>query len=198
MNICVFCAASDVDPIYTEPARTVARLISRNGHTLVWGGSDRGLMKVIADEAQAHGGRVVGISMESLKHTARERADIMMIAKDLAERKALMLEHADAIITLVGGSGTLDEMTELFELKRHGVHDKPMVILNTAGFYNGLREQWNHMQREGFLNRLRMPLDELIQFVDTPEAAMEYITSSEGTEQLPILSPAFAVSPEAV
>lgn len=197
MNVCVFCAASDVDPVYVEPARQVAQMIARNGHTLVWGGSDRGLMKVVADAAQAAGGRIVGISMESLKQTARENADVMTIAKDLAERKALMLEYSDAIVTLVGGSGTLDEMTELFELKRHGVHDKPMVILNTAGFYNGLREQWDHMQREGFLDRLRMPLDELIQFVDTPEEAMRYISAAGSERPVSVLASAWAVSPEA-
>ena len=198
MNICVFCAASDVDSVYVEAARHLAQLIGRNGYTLVWGGSDRGLMKVIADAAQAEGGKIIGISMESLKQTARENADVMMIAKDLAERKALMLEHSDAIVTLVGGSGTLDEMTELFELKRHGVHDKPMVILNTAGFYNGLREQWSHMQREGFLSRLRMPLDELIQFVDTPEEVMEYVTTAGSERPVSVLASAWVASPEAV
>lgn len=175
MNICIFCAASRVDEIYAEPARELARLIVGGGHTLVWGGSDRGLMKVVAEAAQAAGGRTVGVTMEQLKHTAHPDADMMYVGKDLAERKQLMLEHSDAIVTLVGGTGTLDEMTELFELKRHGVHHKPLIILNTAGFYDGLKAQYEHMAAQGFLNRLPEPMDKLIQIVDTPREVMDLL-----------------------
>lgn len=178
MNVCVFCAAADVDARYTEPAKQLAKMIAQSGHSLVWGGSDRGLMKVIADTAQAHGAPLVGITMESLRPSARANADEMIVTKDLAERKAVMLERSDAFVTLVGGTGTLDEMTELFELKRHGVHAKPLVILNTLGFYDGLRQQWQRMQTDSFLDRLPRPLYELIQFAETPEQVMELIAVS--------------------
>jgi uncharacterized protein (TIGR00730 family) len=196
MNICVFCAASEVDPIYSEPAKELARLIAEDGHTFVWGGSDRGLMKTMAETAQAYGAPLLGITMESLKHTALESADEMIIAKDLADRKKLMLERSDAIITLVGGTGTLDEMTELFELKRHGLHRKPLIILNTAGFYDGLRELWGHMGSEGFLNRLPVPLYELIQFADTPAQAMALVTESAEAE--PAIAGKWISSAEAI
>lgn len=179
MNICVFCAASEVEPLYSQPARHLARLIAEGGHTFVWGGSDRGLMKVMAETAQANGAPLVGITMESLKRTARDNADEMIVAKDLAERKKIMLERSDAIVTLVGGTGTLDEMTELFELKRHGVHHKPLVILNTAGFYDGLKSLWGHMGSEGFLNRLPEPLYSLISFAETPEQVMALIAADD-------------------
>jgi uncharacterized protein (TIGR00730 family) len=110
--------------------------------------------------------------MESLKHTALESADEMIITRDLAERKAVMLERSDAFVTLVGGTGTLDEMTEIFELKRHGLHNKPMVVLNTDGFYDGLREQYARMEQEEFLSRLRMPFDQMLSFVDEPAEVM--------------------------
>jgi uncharacterized protein (TIGR00730 family) len=115
LKVCVFCSAKDLPATYTEPAQEFARLLAENGHSLVWGGSDTGLMKIVAAGAQAGGAKIVGISMEALKDRARKNADEMIIAKDLGERKALMLERSDVIVMMVGGIGTLDEMTEVLE-----------------------------------------------------------------------------------
>jgi uncharacterized protein (TIGR00730 family) len=194
MNVCVFCAASGLPPKYTEPARKFATLLAQNGHNLVWGGSVSGLMGDIADSVQAAGGKIMGVSMEQLKATARPGADSMIIAKDLAERKALMLQHSDAIVALVGGTGTLDELTDVFELRRHGVHNKPIIVLNTANFYDGIKQQFKHMQLEQFLNRMR-PLDELIAFVDEPEAVIALLNQAPPEAQQ--LSKPFALSPQA-
>src|SRR4051794_1668442 len=108
MNILVFCSAQDVPEKYTKAATELATLIAEGGHTLIWGGSDSGTMKVIADAAQAAGGKTHGVSMELMKELARKNADIMEVAKDLAERKAFMLERSDAVVALPGGIGTLD------------------------------------------------------------------------------------------
>jgi uncharacterized protein (TIGR00730 family) len=169
MNICVFCSAAELDEVYTGPAREFAELIGKRGHTLVWGGSDCGLMKVVADGVQGAGGRLVGISVDFLHHKARAGADEMVITATLAERKALLLERADAVVVLVGGTGTLDEATDIVELKKHGMHGKPVVVLNTAGFYDGLRQQMERMDAEGFLP---VPLPGLVAFADDPEAAL--------------------------
>ncbi|MEU8822933.1 TIGR00730 family Rossman fold protein [Streptomyces sp. NPDC048636] len=174
MNICVFCSAADLDARYTTPAREFAELIGKAGHTLVWGGSDTGLMKVMAEGVQEHGGRLVGVSVEFLAEKARRNADEMVITKDLAERKAQLLARADAVVVMVGGTGTLDEATEILELKKHGLHIKPVVLLNTAGFYDGLRRQFQRMEDEGFLPR---PLEELVFFADDGVAAMAYLES---------------------
>src|SRR5262245_41182729 len=104
MNICVFLSAADLEPRYTDPARQFAELIGKGGHTLVWGGSDVGLMKVMADGVQEHGGRLVGVSVEFLAAKARKGADEMVIAADLAERKAELLARADAVVVMVGGT----------------------------------------------------------------------------------------------
>ncbi|MFJ1582815.1 TIGR00730 family Rossman fold protein [Streptomyces sp. NPDC088197] len=175
MNICVFLSAADLDERYTAPAREFAELIGRGGHTLVWGGSDVGLMKVVADGVQESGGRLVGVSVEFLRSKARENADEMVTAVDLAERKAELLRRADAIVIMVGGTGTLDEATEILELKKHGLHAKPVVLLNSAGFYDGLREQLHRMDEEGFLP---LPLADLVAFADTGEEAMTYLTEN--------------------
>ncbi|MDO8514272.1 MAG: TIGR00730 family Rossman fold protein [bacterium] len=177
MNICVFCSASEIAEKYTKPAAEFAKLLGEHGHTLVWGGSDKGIMKVIASGVQDAGGKIVGISVEFLKEHTRRNADEMIIAKTLGERREAMLERADAIVAMVGGIGTLDEVTEVLELKKHGVHKKPIVILSTGSFYEGLKQQLEKMEKEGFLRsaKIPLPLDELIYFADTPKDAMRYI-----------------------
>ncbi|MEU6175266.1 TIGR00730 family Rossman fold protein [Streptantibioticus parmotrematis] len=177
MNICVFLSAADLDERYTTPAREFAELLGKGGHTLVWGGSDVGLMKVVADGVQAAGGRLVGVSVEFLRGKARAGADEMIVATDLAERKAQLLARSDAVVIMVGGTGTLDEATEILELKKHGLHAKPVVLLNTAGFYDGLREQFLRMDAEGFLP---LPLTELVFFAEDGAGALAYLEETAG------------------
>ncbi|MFJ6575834.1 TIGR00730 family Rossman fold protein [Streptomyces sp. NPDC091368] len=175
MNICVFLSAADLDERYTAPAREFATLLGKAGHTLVWGGSDTGLMKVVADGVQDAGGRLVGVSVDFLAHKARPNADEMVVAGDLAERKALLLAKCDAIVVMVGGTGTLDEATEILELKKHGKHAKPVVLLNTEGFYDGLKAQFRRMEDEGFLP---LPLTALAHFAADAPAALAHLESA--------------------
>jgi uncharacterized protein (TIGR00730 family) len=172
VNICVFLSAADLDEQYTAPAREFAELIGRGGHTLVWGGSDAGLMKVVADGVRESGGRLVGVSVEFLRGFARDDADEMVITRDLAERKAQLLAKSDALVVLPGGLGTLDEATDILELRKHGLHDKPVVLLNTAGFYDGLMLQLQRMAREGFLP---VPLTRLVHPATDPASAIAYL-----------------------
>ncbi|MEV7324686.1 TIGR00730 family Rossman fold protein [Streptomyces sp. NPDC093970] len=179
MRICVFLSAADLDERYTRPARAFGELVGKGGHTLVWGGSDTGLMKVVADGVHEAGGRLLGVSVEFLANKARPGADEMVIAADLAERKRLLLEKADAVVIMVGGTGTLDEATEILELKKHGRTDKPVVLLNTAGFYDGLEEQFRRMEAEGFLPR---PLAELMHFAAEPADALSYLEANRAAD----------------
>ncbi|MFB7909435.1 TIGR00730 family Rossman fold protein [Kitasatospora sp. NPDC056076] len=165
MNICVFCSAYSLDDRYSAPAAEFARLLGEGGHTLVWGGSNAGLMGLLADEVKAAGGRLVGVLVEMLRHKGYDGADELVMTADLAERKRELAARADAVVVLVGGLGTMDEVTEVLELKKHGIFDKPVVLLDTEGFYTGLRTQLERMDAEGFLPR---PLAELVGFADTP------------------------------
>jgi len=178
MNICVFLSAADLDERYTRPAREFAELIGKGGHTLVWGGSDTGLMKVVADGVRETGGRLVGISVVFLRAWARKDADEMVLAKDLANRKALMLARSDAVVVMAGGLGTLDEATEILELRKHRLHNKPVVLLNMAGFYDRLALQLQRMEADGFLP---VPLAELVFLADEPAGALAYLEASIGT-----------------
>lgn len=181
MNVCVFCSANDLEEKYTAPAKELARLLAEAGHTLIWGGSDVGLMKIMADGVQEGGGKIVGVSLEYYKQNARKNADEMIIAKNLGERKALLLERSDVIVTLIGGLGTLDELTEIMELRKQHHHDKLSIVINTDGFYDGFKMQLDRIFAEGFLSAKErgdansMPMSAIIQFVDTPEEAMGII-----------------------
>jgi uncharacterized protein (TIGR00730 family) len=172
MNVCVFCSAGDLPDKYVIPARQMAKLIAEHGHSLVWGGSNTGVMKVMADGVQAGGGKIYGISVEILKQQARPDADEMVIARDLGERKAMMLARSDVIVVLPGGLGTLDELSEILELRKHGAHEKQVIVLNTDGFYDGLKAQLERMSAEGFIRR---PLVEYIAYAGTPEAAIALV-----------------------
>ena len=176
-TIGIFCAANSVDQKYIDDAQKLAKLMVQHGYDLVWGGSDKGLMKVMADAVQQEGGKIIGISMELVRDQCRKVADEMIVTKDLSARKALILKRSDAIMLLVGGIGSLDEVTEILELKKHNQHTKPVVILNTDNYYEGLEKLFNRMKQDGFLTILP---DELLYFAKTPDEAMEYINKSLG------------------
>ena len=171
-NICVFCSMNEVEKKYVDVTEELGCLIAKNNFNLVWGGGNRGLMKVIADSVQSNGGKVFGVTMELFKGHRRMKADEMIITKDFPERKKLLLKKADAIILLAGGVGSLDEITEVIELKKHSFHFKPVVVLNTDKFYEGLKIQLQRMEKDGFLTKA---LDEFLYFADTPSEAINYI-----------------------
>lgn len=174
MNILFFCSANNVAEKYTKPAKELAGLIAKQGHNLIWGASDTGLMKEIADSAQESDGKIIGITFEKLKTEAKKSADEIIVTKDLSERKALMLARADIIVALPGGIGTLDEIAEVLELKKHNFHKKPILILNSENFYQGLITLLKTMKDEGFV---KQNLDDLIFWVQTPASAMDFINS---------------------
>ncbi|AUG78794.1 lysine decarboxylase [Kitasatospora sp. MMS16-BH015] len=174
MNICVFLSATNLDERYARPVRDFGTLLAEYGHTLVWGGSNVGLMKVIADSVAEAGGSMIGVSVEFLSHIVRPGVDEMIVTADLAERKELLREKADVVVVAPGGMGTLDETTDILELKNHYKTGVPVIMLNTEGFYNGLREQFQRMEQDGFLP---IPLAELVHFADTEQDVFAYLDS---------------------
>jgi len=171
-NILVFMSASDVAEKYVKPARKFAQLLAEHKFNLVYGASEKGLMKVVSSQVQKSGGKVIGITVEWMKESRKRDADEIIIAKTLDERKDTMLKRSKAIVVLVGGMGTIDEITHILETKKHGHHNKPIVFLNTANFYTGFKEQFQKMEDEGFLPR---KLDELMFFAKTPEEVIQYL-----------------------
>lgn len=181
MNIAVFCSSNDLSETYTKPAKRLAELLAHNGHAMVYGGSEYGLMKVMADVAQQAGARLVAITTPPYDKYVRKAADEIIRTKTLGERKTEMLAHSDIIVVLVGGLGTLDETTEVLELRKQDRHDKLIIVLNTAGFYDGLKTQLERMNSEGFfkmgeqVGARAKSLESFISFVNTPEEVFEII-----------------------
>ena len=171
-KIAVFCSAMPVDEKYIKPTQEFGVLMAKNGFDLVWGGTDRGLMKVIAEAVKLGGGKLYGVSVIAYQQQLKSDADEMIVAKTLGERKALFLEKSDAIVCLVGGIGTLDEITEIIELRKQKHHEKPIVILNTENFYEGFKTQLQKMREDRFFS---FNIDDFVFFADSPKEAIDYI-----------------------
>lgn len=164
MRITVFLSSNTVPEKYVVAARELGELLGRRGHTVVWGGTDLGLMKVVVDAVEIHGGFSEGVSVRFLEQYVRPNVE-MVVTEDLAARKRHLLVDTDAVVVLPGGTGTLDETMDAVELRRHGLTSSPVLALDTDGFYDGLRAQLERMEAEGFLN---VPLAEVATFVATP------------------------------
>jgi uncharacterized protein (TIGR00730 family) len=169
MYIGLFCSSNDLQEAHTGPALALAQLLAENTYNLVYGGSNSGLMGVMANTMQQHGAKVTGVTIPIYSKYARKNNDEMIVAKSLGERKAIILERADAIVTLAGGLGTLDELTEVLELKRENLHDKPLLVLNTDGFYDGLQHQLERIANEKLFKtgeNDHIPLKSITQFIE--------------------------------
>jgi cytokinin riboside 5'-monophosphate phosphoribohydrolase len=153
MNICVFCSSSNaVEQVYFEQAALLGRELAMQGHHLVYGGSNVGLMRELARSVKQYGGKVTGIIPERIheKGLACELADEIIITRDMSERKQKMAGMADAFVALPGGFGTLEEILEMITLKQLQYHNKPIVFVNSNGFYNHLFQLFEQFYREFF------------------------------------------------
>ena len=139
MNICIFGASSDmIDPAYFLAAEELGALIARGGHRLVYGGGKEGLMGACAHGVRREGGRILGIAPRFFDEPGvllKEDCDFLF-TETMSERKRLMEDEADAFIALPGGIGTYEEFFETLTLKQLGQHKKPMVLLNTLGYFD--------------------------------------------------------------
>ena len=153
-RIAVFCGSNKgTRPAYTEAAERLGELLAREKIELVYGGGMVGLMGVVADAALRHGGHVIGVIPQSLviKKVVHEKLPDLRVVKNMHERKALMAELADGFIALPGGYGTYEEIFEVLAWSQLGWHQKPIGLLDTAGFYRSLLEFLDRATSEGFI-----------------------------------------------
>lgn len=154
-TVCVYCASSSrAHPEHYEVARRLGRLLAESGATIVYGGGSVGSMGALADAALAAGGRLVGILprfMEDLEWGHRSLTELR-IADDMHQRKRWMIERADAVVALPGGSGTLEELLEAITWKRLGLYVNPVVIVNARGFYDPLIALLERAVEERFMD----------------------------------------------
>lgn len=154
MKIAVYCGSRmGRASAYEEAASALGHWIAANGHTLVYGGGNIGLMGVVADTVLADGGRVIGVIPEFLleHEKGHEGLHTLEIVSSMSERKNRMIELADLYVALPGGPGTLEEIAEVISLRRLHLHDKPCVLFNCGGYYEPLRALFAQMCGEGFL-----------------------------------------------
>jgi len=153
-SICVYCGSSPgILPGYAEAARALAREMLKNDIALVYGGGKVGLMGVIADEVMRLGGAVTGIIPKALMEweVGHHGLTQLHVVEDMHERKAMMARLSDGFIALPGGIGTLEELFETLTWAQLGFHDKPIGLLNVAGFYDGLLVFLEQVVKQGFL-----------------------------------------------
>lgn len=153
-HVCVFCGASSgKDPSFARDAGALGRALATRQMTLVFGGGSVGLMGAVADGAIAAGGRTIGVITELLhdKELGHRGLTRLHVVKTMHERKMTMAQHADAFVVLPGGFGTLDEMFEIIAWAQLGIHAKPVGLVNTSGFFDGLLAFLDHAGASGFL-----------------------------------------------
>ena len=146
-TICVYCGSNLGNrPVYGERAAELGTRLAREGLTVVYGGGNVGLMGITADSVLAAGGQVVGVIPHALKQRelAHQGLTELLVVDDMHERKALMADRADAFITLPGGYGTLEELFEALAWSQLGIHQKPVGLLNTAGYFDHLLAFLDH------------------------------------------------------
>ncbi|MCP9270854.1 LOG family protein [Mycolicibacterium arenosum] len=144
-SVCVYCASGPRHPDLLALATELGAAIGKRGWTLVSGGGNVSAMGAVAESARAHGAHTVGVIPKALVH--REVADVdaaeLVVTDTMRERKQVMEDRADAFISLPGGIGTLEEFFEAWTAGVLGMHDKPLVLLDPLGHYDGLLT-WLH------------------------------------------------------
>jgi uncharacterized protein (TIGR00730 family) len=178
MRICIYCASSaKIDEIYFEATERLAKILVNSKVHVVYGGGGHGLMGKLADTVIAQGGHIKGIMPQFMNEVewAHKSVTDIEFTKTMHERKAKFLENIDALIALPGGTGTLEELFEAITLKRLGQFTKPIIILNTNGYYDPLKLMLERCVEEKFLRPIHA---EMWTFVNQPEEVMSAINQS--------------------
>ncbi|MCY0387729.1 TIGR00730 family Rossman fold protein [Robbsia sp. Bb-Pol-6] len=152
--VCVYCgSAFGTRDTYREAATALGQALAAAGITLVYGGGRVGLMGRIADAVLAAGGRAIGVIPQLLvdREVAHTGLSELHVVADMHERKRMMADLCDGFIAMPGGAGTLEELFEVYTWAQLGYHNKPIGLLNVAGFYDPLLAMLRHTAQEGFL-----------------------------------------------
>lgn len=160
-SICVYCGSRPgTDPAFAAAATRVGTWIGERGGQLVYGGGNNGLMGVLADAALAAGASVVGIIPRSMveREWAKRDCTELHVVENMHERKSLMAERADAFLALPGGIGTFEEFFEAWTWRQLSFHDKPVGLLDSGGYYEGLVRFLRQGVGHGFMTQGMMDL----------------------------------------
>lgn len=175
-NICVYASSSNyLDEIFYQEAQKLGELLGKNGYNIVYGGSRLGLMYACSSAVKQNGGKIIGVMPERLANLGcanPDDCDEFYLTSGMRERKAKLDEVSDAVIAIAGGFGTLEELSEMIVQKQLGYNSKPIVILNTDGFYDKLLEFFDVIIKREFAHT---DSSKIYYVAKSPEEAIEYI-----------------------
>lgn len=178
-SLAVFCGSSaGSDDLYAVHARMIGQMLGQHGLKLVYGGGNKGLMGIVANAALEAGGTVVGVIPEKLRSWEHSHHGLteLIVVPDMHTRKRMMYEMCDAAIILPGGFGTMDELFEMLTWNQLSIHDKPVFIMNTAGYYTDLFQMMQVMHLSGFLYD---PLNKRVKIFDVPDSLIQYVLNAQ-------------------
>ena len=154
MKICVFCSANEqIYPEFFTMTEELGKWVAENGHTIVYGGVNQGLMECVAKSTKEAGGHTIGVVPMKVEETGRtsDYVDVEIPCDNLTDRKQLMMDQSDVFIALPGGLGTLDEVFTIAASATIGYHHKPVILYNMKGFWNQLIALLNDLQDKGMI-----------------------------------------------
>ncbi len=154
MNIAVFCSANNnIEPDYFRAAEELGRWIGENGHTLVYGGGNSGLMECIGKSVHEAGGRTIGVIPRIMEEGRRVSSyvDVEIPCENLSDRKAIIMERSDEFYALPGGIGTIDEVFTVAAAATIGYHHKKVTLCNVKGFWDSLIAMLKDHQQKGMI-----------------------------------------------
>jgi uncharacterized protein (TIGR00730 family) len=178
MRICVYCASSSkINKIYFDATERLAKNFVTEKIKVVFGGGANGLMGKLADTIIENGGKIKGIMPKFMNEVEWAHKGLVdfELTETLHERKAKFLQNIDGVVTLPGGSGTLEELLETITLKRLGLFTKPIVILNTEGYFNPLKQMLEKSVDENFMHKKHL---DMWTFVDEPEEVIPAVKNA--------------------
>jgi hypothetical protein len=177
-SVCVYCASSGAcDAMYHNVARRLGGLLAGAGWCIVYGGGRSGSMGALAEGALDAGGRIVGVIPRFMVDLewGHDRLSELLVVEDMRTRKHEMLTRAEAVVSLAGGTGTLEELLEALTLKRLGLFLGPIIIVNTQGYYDPLLAQFRDAIAGRFMDERH---DRMWTVVTDPEAVLPAIRES--------------------
>ena len=154
MKLCIFCSANqNIDPVFFEMTHELGEWAAKNGHSIVFGGHDAGLMHAVSKAAHENGGQVIGVVPRKIEEMGRlsPYLDVHIPTENLTDRKDLMMLQGDAFIVLPGGIGTLDELFTTAAAATLQYHQKPLILWNMKGFWNSLIACMDDLQQKGVI-----------------------------------------------
>lgn len=175
-SVCVYCGSRDgKDSAYAEAAEATGEMLARNSWRLVYGAGDVGLMGRTARAAQAAGGTTFGVIPTHLLdwEVGKRDLDTFIITETMHERKKVMIMNSDAVVVLPGGAGSLDEFFEALTWRQLGLHQKPIYLVNTKGFWSPLINLTTHVVNEGFAASTLLDFITVVDDITDLEAALK-------------------------